>query len=92
MAVGLTAPRNELTCSICVDVLTDLDNFITSDTTEQDIVDFAKNLCKVLGFLLGETLEEQCNAMFEDNLPGIIDGLVDGMPPRAVCEMIFMCP
>merc|ERR1712037_344355 len=29
--------RNELTCSICIDIITDLDNFITSDTTEDQI-------------------------------------------------------
>merc|ERR1712013_704193 len=28
-------PRNQLTCDICTDIMTDLDNFITSDTTEQ---------------------------------------------------------
>merc|ERR1711993_119162 len=67
--------RNELTCSICIDVITDLDNFITSDTTEQQIVDFAKELCHALGSLLGAALEEQCNAMMEANTPAIIDGL-----------------
>ena len=34
--------RNELTCSICIDIITDLDNFITSDTTEDQIVAYAK--------------------------------------------------
>jgi hypothetical protein len=93
VAVGLAAPRNELTCSICIDVMTDLDNFITSETTEQQIVDFAKELCHLLGSLLGETIEAQCNAMFEENLPGIIDGIVnDQMNPQAVCESISMCP
>jgi hypothetical protein len=27
-----------------VDIVTDIDNFITSDTTEQDIIEFAKNV------------------------------------------------
>ena len=34
--------RNDLSCSICLDIITDLDNFITSDTTEDQIVAFAK--------------------------------------------------
>ena len=33
-------PRNDLLCTICVDVVTDLDNFITSDTTEAEIIAF----------------------------------------------------
>ena len=43
--------RNELTCSICIDIITDLDNFITSDTTEDQIVAFAK-VSKNLNFYL----------------------------------------
>jgi hypothetical protein len=93
VAVGLAAPRNELTCTICIDVVTDLDNFITSETTEQQIVDFAKEWCHILGSFLGETLEAQCNAMFEENLPGIIDGIVnDNLNPQQVCEKIMACP
>ena len=44
MASALCAPKNDLTCSICVDVVTDLDNFITSDTTEQQIIDFVEQV------------------------------------------------
>ena len=44
MASTLCAPKNDLTCSICVDVVTDLDNFITSDTTEQQIIDFVEQV------------------------------------------------
>ena len=33
-----------LLCDICVDVMTDIDDFITSDTTEQQLVDFIKQV------------------------------------------------
>merc|ERR1711928_14198 len=64
VATSLAVPksRNELTCSICIDIITDLDNFITSDTTEDQIVQFAKELCHALGSLLGASLEEQQRA------------------------------
>jgi len=29
-----------LTCDICIDVITDFDEWLTSDKTEQEIVDF----------------------------------------------------
>merc|ERR1711875_95535 len=66
--------RNELTCSICIDIITDLDNFITSDTTEDQIVAFFKELCHTL---------------METQLPAIIDGLVnDNLNPQQVCDSI----
>merc|ERR1712080_40183 len=92
----LAAPKvdNVLTCSICTDVMTDIDNFITSDTTEQQIVDFAKEVCHLLGTMLGSAeIETQCNAMFEENLPAIIDAFVNGnMNPQEVCTAISLCP
>merc|ERR1712001_577182 len=60
--------RNNLTCSICLDIITDLDNFITSDTTEDQIVAFAKEICHALGSLLGASLEAQCNALMESQV------------------------
>merc|ERR1712006_39667 len=85
--------RNELTCSICIDIITDLDNFITSDTTEDQIVQFFKELCHTLGSLLGASIEQQCNALMESQLPAIIDGLVnDNLNPQQVCDSIGMCP
>ena len=95
VATSLAVPkaRNELTCSICIDIITDLDNFITSDTTEDQIVQFAKELCHALGSLLGASLEEQCNALMESQLPAIIDGLVnDNLNPQQVCTNIAACP
>ena len=95
VASSLAVPksRNELTCSICIDIITDLDNFITSDTTEDQIVQFFKELCHTLGGLLGASIEEQCNALMETQLPAIIDGLVnDNLNPQQVCDSIGMCP
>ena len=36
-------PR-DLVCDICVDIIQDIDDFLTSDTTEQEIVDFIKQV------------------------------------------------
>merc|ERR1712105_444932 len=68
-AQAVPKSRNELTCSICIDIITDLDNFITSDTTEDQIVAFFKELCHTLGSLLGASIEEQCNTLMETQLP-----------------------
>ena len=47
MASTLSSPKNDLTCNICVDVVTDIDNFITSDTTEQQIVEFVEEVSRM---------------------------------------------
>merc|ERR1712038_780244 len=92
MASAMCAPKNDLTCSICVDVVTDLDNFITSDTTEQQIVEFVEQICSALGAILPD-LVATCNALVESQLPSIIDGLVnDNLNPQQVCESIAACP
>merc|ERR1712112_171939 len=50
---------NELLCSICVDLVTDLDEFITDDKTEQQIVEFVEQICHALG-AISKDLEATC--------------------------------
>merc|ERR1712098_943930 len=92
MATALCAPKNDLACSICVDIVTDLDNFITSDTTEQQIVEFVEQICSALGAILPDLVATR-NALVESQLPAIIDGLVnDNLNPQEVCNAIAACP
>merc|ERR1712243_365007 len=46
-----------LACYICMDVIGDLDNFLTDDTTQEEILSFVKELCHLLGQILGELRE-----------------------------------
>merc|ERR1711890_30490 len=78
-----------LACDICMDVITDLDNFLTDDTTQEEILSFVKELCHLLGRILGDNFESQCNAMFDENLPAIVN---DNMNPTEICTMITACP
>merc|ERR1719290_980563 len=94
VASSLSLPRdsNDLTCSICVDVVTDIDQFITEDTTIQQIMDFAKQLCAALGLILAD-METECNRIMDEQLPAIIDNLVnEQLDPQAVCDAIGACP
>merc|ERR1712098_411133 len=87
LAVVSCAPqtKNEFTCDLCIDIITDIDEFITSDTTEQQIVDFVKEICHALGQLISG-FEATCNFLIESQLPAIIDGLVaDNLDPTQVC-------
>merc|ERR1712018_947948 len=86
-------PRNELTCQICVDIVTDLDNWLTDDKTEQEIVDFVKQLCAAIGQLI-PGFEATCDFLIESQLPSIIDGLVnDNLDPTTICTQVLgACP
>merc|ERR1712192_339191 len=88
VASTFAAPKanNALTCNICVDIITDT-------TTEDQIVQFFKEICHTVGSVMGSpTLEAECNAMFESNLPQIIDDLVNqNLDPMTVCTNIGLC-
>ena len=48
-------------------------------------------LCSLLSF--DPTLEKICDSIIENNLPEIINGLVnDNLNPTEVCASIGMCP
>merc|ERR1712059_123300 len=82
----------ELLCNVCVDVVTDLDEWITDDKTEQEIVEFVEQLCTALGSILPD-LEATCIALIESQLPAIIDSLInDYVDPQEVCNSIGACP
>merc|ERR1712227_244299 len=81
----------DLLCDICVDIVTDLDEWITSDSTMDDIINFVEGLCRALGAIASE-LEQLCDTLVESNLPEIINGLVeDNLSPTEVCANIGAC-
>merc|ERR1712123_75752 len=81
----------DLICDICLDVVTDLDEWLTSDATEGEIVHFMESLCTALGNILPD-LETMCFDLMEAQLPSIIDGLVEqNLNPAEVCYSISAC-
>eukprot|EP00092_Neocalanus_flemingeri_P102774 GFUD01131472.1.p2 GENE.GFUD01131472.1~~GFUD01131472.1.p2 ORF type:complete len:108 (+),score=26.82 GFUD01131472.1:13-336(+) len=88
-------PRNDLTCTICIDFVTDFDTWLTSDKTEADIVTFVEELCHAVGQII-TGFEATCNFIVESQLPGIIDDLVNNnLDPLEVCTngaLMGSCP
>merc|ERR1712045_209505 len=80
-----------LLCDVCVDVVTDIDQFLTSDTTIDEILKFVEEICHALG-AIDPTLEALCVSLVEAQLPEIINGLVeDNLNPAEVCSAIGAC-
>merc|ERR1712038_1934969 len=90
--LGGETPRNELTCNICVDIITDIDEFITDETTEQEIMDFFNQICLALDQLIpgfGET----CSGFLYNNGQGIIESIVhENLNPEEICTNLGLCP
>merc|ERR1711936_351766 len=84
-------PIDDLLCNVCLDVVTDLDEWLTSDATEGEIIHFMESLCTALGAIL-QDLEDICIDLMETELPAIIEGLVeDNLDPATVCYNIYAC-
>merc|ERR1712002_339831 len=54
-------------------------------------VDAMKNLCSALGLILAD-LETSCNAIVDEQLPSLIDQIVnDNFNPQEICNLIGAC-
>merc|ERR1712180_348761 len=79
----------DLLCDICIDIITDLDQWLTSDTTEDQIVEWIEQGWDLLSALLPEAI---CKSLIESQIPAIIDGLVnDNLNPQELCGSIGAC-
>merc|ERR1712045_949610 len=79
----------DLLCDICIDVITDLDQWLTSDSTEDQIVEWIEQVCDFLSAIVPEAI---CKSLIESQIPAIIDGLVnDNLNPQELCNSIGAC-
>merc|ERR1712228_739990 len=79
----------DLLCDICIDVITDLDQWLTSDSTEDQIVEWIEQVCDLLSAIVPEAI---CKSLIESQIPAIIDGLVnDNLNPQELCNSIGAC-
>merc|ERR1719402_1195369 len=86
--------NNELICNICIDMVTDVDNWLTTDTTEDQIVAYVEQICLAIAAVIPDPMTEfYCKALIENQLPGIIEALVNqGLNPTQFCNQVGACP
>merc|ERR1711942_271498 len=84
--------QNDLTCSTCVGIVTAIDDWITSDKTEQEILDFFNQICLAVDQLI-PGLGENCTNFLQNNGPSIIDSIVhEKLDPMETCTLLTACP
>merc|ERR1711976_568562 len=80
--------KNYITCTLCKDIIQIADDFITGNSTISQVEDALHQACAILGILA-----ETCNNFVDENVEGIIDGLVnDYLEPEQFCTSISLCP
>merc|ERR1711872_741544 len=96
LAIAAAVLKNEMvrdvTCTLCKTAIGQLDEYLTSDATEQEIIDFVEQGCAAIGSIIAGA-EAACNALVESKLPELIETLVeDNLSPTQVCsELLGLC-
>ena len=85
---AVVAPKNDVECVVCEFALKELDKFLTSNSTETEIVDAVEHVCNVLP----GSIRKVCDAFVFDFGPKIINSLVaKHLQPNQVCSSIGAC-
>merc|ERR1712037_897168 len=71
-------------CDICIDLVTLLEEWITDETTADEIAAFVEQFCSQLG-----PLASVCEGLIESYLPDLLDQLAEGLPPYQVCSSVL---
>merc|ERR1712010_142976 len=92
-AVGDLPQEKDLLCDICQEIVTQFDDFLTSDPTEAQITEWVKGICHALGEILNRPdLETTCNLILTAEIPAIIDQIVEqNLDPATVCTNLGAC-
>merc|ERR1712126_225378 len=72
-------------CSVCKLAVGKFDQWVTSESTESEIVNFVEQGCVYANSVIANS-EGVCKSLIESQLPTIIDGIVEkALSPTAIC-------
>ncbi|KAL0224959.1 hypothetical protein RCL1_002871 [Eukaryota sp. TZLM3-RCL] len=88
--LSLPEPANDLpdVCPICERVIAYAEEHITSESSQQAVMEFLSTVC----LFVGPTYKAQCEAMITMYYPELLELLVSKFPPKYVCELLKICP
>jgi len=85
--VQTKAKADPIPCYLCKYVVQVLEAFITSNSTEAEILAFAENICKVLP----TQYRPICLSLVDVYIPQVIQELINKEDPATVCTAISLC-
>jgi len=74
-------------CTICEFVLSTVDQYLDTNSTEQQIILFIENVC----YILPSSVRQECDDLISTYATEIISLLVQDYPPNVICSMIGLC-
>merc|ERR1712002_832667 len=88
----LLKPADDMMCHFCETVVTKVDEALTSNLAEWEMVHLLNSLCRKIGILI-PGFAHKCTSWVTENLPKIIEGIVeDNLSPNEICkELLHVC-
>ncbi|GIQ82653.1 saposin [Kipferlia bialata] len=75
-------------CAVCNLLVSQLDDFLDSNKTVDEIVEFLDSACSYLP----SSLEQECDVLVEAYIPDIMDYLVaNDLDPKDLCSFLGLC-
>ncbi|GIQ90557.1 saposin, partial [Kipferlia bialata] len=74
-------------CDVCETIMVDVENFVTADTTEEELYEFLDNVCDIFP----DFFVEECDSIINQYIDQVVDLIMSDYPPDVVCEMIGLC-
>merc|ERR1719369_378105 len=72
-------------CEICIDLISQLEDWLTEETTMDEIIAYVETFCEALGGML----QGICEGLIEMYLPDLLEQLANGLEPSAVCSSVL---
>merc|ERR1712212_271290 len=76
-------------CHLCQNIVTDIETWLTSDNTMDQIINFVHEICQVLE-AVDPNLGSACTEL-EGQLPDIIQFVNENLSPEEVCVCLRSC-
>nr|CAB3260857.1 uncharacterized protein LOC100176110 [Phallusia mammillata] len=75
------------TCEICEAVASELEKVVTENSTENEIIDAVKQICKALP----DSIKQECSELIDMYGAQIINLLIGKVPPEKICSSLGLC-
>jgi len=80
-------PQDSTTCIMCEFIVKTLEDIVTENATEQQIINAVKHVCDILP----SSIRAPCTQFIAQNGDALIHLLIDRVPPHVACVKLHIC-